>query len=110
MPQLAAALALFLLLGDPAFALDPTKDLLQYNCQSWTRQNGLPVDGIKAITQSKDGYLWLGTAAGLLRFDGLEFNLIDLTRVPGIRSSIVTSVASANDGGVRIFKPSACAS
>ena len=83
-----------------AFALDPTKDLLQYNCQSWTRQNGLPVNGIKTITQSKDGYLWLGTAVGLLRFDGVDFNLIDLTRVPGIRSTIVTSFANANDGGL----------
>ena len=99
-PRLAAALALFLSSVGLAFALDPTKDLLQYNCQSWTRQNGLPVNGIKTITQSKDGYLWLGTAVGLLRFDGVNFNLIDLTRVPGIRSSIVTTVANANDGGL----------
>jgi ligand-binding sensor domain-containing protein len=98
--RLAAALALGLFCGGRAFALDPARDLLQYNCQSWTRQNGLPVNGIKTITQSKDGFLWLGTAVGLLRFDGANFKLIDLTRVPGIRGSIVTSVANANDGGL----------
>ena len=98
--RLAAALALSLLSGHLAFALDPAKALQQYYCQSWTRQNGLPVNGIKAITQAKDGYLWLGTAAGLLRFDGTEFTLIDLASVPGIRGTIVTSMANANDDGL----------
>src|ERR1700690_983484 len=93
----AVALVLAVFSGHLAFALDPAKALQQYYCQSWTRQNGLPVNGIKTITQAKDGYLWLGTAAGLLRFDGTEFKLIDLASVPGIRGTIVTSMANAND-------------
>jgi ligand-binding sensor domain-containing protein/signal transduction histidine kinase len=96
----AALLVLCLFSGGRAFALDPTRELQQYNCQSWTRQSGLPVNGVQAITQSQDGFLWLGTAVGLLRFDGFDFKVIDLAGVPGTRSSIVTSLANANDGGL----------
>jgi ligand-binding sensor domain-containing protein/signal transduction histidine kinase len=94
--------ALILCLGIPrcGFALDPAKSVQHYNCQTWNRQTGLPANGINAIAQTKDGYLWLGTAAGLVRFDGLEFKLLDLARVPQVRNSIVTSLASARDGGL----------
>ncbi|HXC98766.1 MAG TPA: two-component regulator propeller domain-containing protein, partial [Verrucomicrobiae bacterium] len=54
-------------------ALDPDKSVFQFNCQNWTRQNGLPADKVSTITQTKDGYIWLGTQNGLFRFDGLEF-------------------------------------
>src|ERR1700730_7834316 len=97
---LAGALSLYLLLPDCGFALDPARDILQYNCQTWSRQNGLPANGINAITQTKDGYLWLGTTVGLVRFDGIEFKLLDLARVSQVRISIVTSLANANDGGL----------
>ncbi|HEY1717390.1 MAG TPA: PAS domain S-box protein [Verrucomicrobiae bacterium] len=97
---LAGALSLYFLLADHGFALDPSRDILEYNCQTWSRQNGLPANGINAITQTKDGYLWLGTAVGLVRFDGIEFKLLDLANVPQIRNTIVTSLASAKDGGL----------
>ena len=82
---LAGAVSLGMIAPGGAWALDPARDLLQYNCQTWGRPNGLPVNGINAITQTKDGYLWLGTAIGLVRFDGTEFKLLDLGRVPQAR-------------------------
>jgi len=97
---LAGASLLTLLLFARGFALDPVKGILQYNCQTWSRQNGLPVNGVNAITQTKDGYLWLGAAVGLVRFDGVEFNRFDLSLVPQLRRSIVTSLATAQDGGL----------
>src|SRR5271157_5802477 len=96
----AGAVSLGFLPPGDGWALDPARDLLQYNCQTWGRENGLPVNGINAIAQSKDGYLWLGTAVGLVRFDGIEFKLLDLGRVPQVRSSIVNSLSSAKDGGL----------
>ena len=81
---LLGALGLQLLLAGRGFALDPAKDLLAYNCQTWNRQNGLPANGVNAIAQTTDGYLWFGTAAGLLRFDGTEFKLLDLHSVAGV--------------------------
>jgi ligand-binding sensor domain-containing protein len=97
---LAGLMAFHLLLPDLGFALDPSRSLLEYNCQTWSRQNGLPANGINAIIQSRDGYIWLGTTVGLVRFDGIEFKLIDLTRTPQVRNGIVTSLANANDDGL----------
>src|SRR5947209_20016953 len=57
----------------PAHALDPHKSLTQYSRTTWTQMQGLPQDTIRAITQTADGYLWLGTDEGLARFDGYEF-------------------------------------
>jgi len=72
----------FLLAALPVLALNPDKSLLQYNCRAWTRQNGLPANGVKAIAQTRDGYLWLGTAQGLVRFDGVEFKLAEMPKSP----------------------------
>jgi PAS domain S-box-containing protein len=97
---LVAPLLIQLLLPGRASALDPARDLKQYNCQTWSRQNGLPANGITAITQTRDGYLWLGTSAGLVRFNGIEFKLLDLSSVTNLTGSIVTSLASARNGGI----------
>jgi PAS domain S-box-containing protein len=97
---LAGAVSLHLLLAGRGFALDPAKDVLQYNCQTWSRQNGLPVSGIKAIAQTKDGYLWFGSSAGLVRFDGIEFKLFDFHSVANVQNSGVTSLSSARSGGL----------
>ena len=91
----------FLALGArPALALDPSLDLQQYNSRIWNRQNGLPVGSITAVVQDKDGYIWLGSSAGLVRFDAVEFKLHDLHSVASLSSSIVTSLAPARAGGV----------
>jgi len=58
-----------------AHALDPQKNIDQYGHDSWTSQNGLPGEAVYQILQSQDGYLWLRTSAGLVRFDGVRFVL-----------------------------------
>jgi ligand-binding sensor domain-containing protein/signal transduction histidine kinase len=97
---LAGILLLPLLLPGRASALDPSRSLLQYNCRTWNRRAGLPATSINAIAQTKDGYLWFGTSAGLLRFDGTEFKVLDLHSVAALRTSYVTSLASAGSGGL----------
>jgi len=88
-----------LLSAGPLFALDPAKSVFQFNCQNWTRQNGLPADIITGVTQTKDGYIWLGTQKGLLRFDGIEFKLIGIT-LPQGQSQEIRNLGSAKDGGL----------
>jgi len=55
-----------------ACALDPSLDLSQYAHSSWKVRDGFAKAGIFLIAQTPDGYLWLGTESGLLRFDGVR--------------------------------------
>lgn len=72
---------------------------LNYLSQSWTEKDGLPGSGLWVVTQDRDGYVWLGTSAGLVRFDGVRFvhwNTIQ----PGLPSSVVAAMQPARDGGL----------
>jgi ligand-binding sensor domain-containing protein/signal transduction histidine kinase len=60
----------------PLLALSPALSLSQYAHDTWSRHDGLPSSGIQCIAQTDDGYIWLGTTAGLVRFDGLTFTPI----------------------------------
>ena len=55
-----------------AFALDPALDISQYAHTAWRVRDGFAKGFIYAIAQTPDGYLWLGTEFGLLRFDGVR--------------------------------------
>ena len=55
-----------------AWALNPALDISQYAHASWTIRDGFFDSAIQAIAQTPDGYLWLGTEFGLLRFDGVR--------------------------------------
>ena len=54
----------------PAYALDPDFDMSQYAHTSWKIRDGFTKSRIESIAQTPDGYLWVGTALGLWRFDG----------------------------------------
>src|SRR5258708_321734 len=71
---LATGLTLVCLVGE-ARALDPNHTLSQYLREQWTTDSNFPGGAIDAITQTADGYLWLGTEKGLVRFDGVNFDL-----------------------------------
>jgi signal transduction histidine kinase/ligand-binding sensor domain-containing protein len=84
-----------------ALALDPHKSLTQYSRTVWSQEHGLPQDTIRAIAQTTDGYLWLGTDEGLARFDGYEFAVFnkDSGDLPG---NSITALAAARDGSLWI--------
>jgi signal transduction histidine kinase/ligand-binding sensor domain-containing protein len=70
----AALLAAVLLTAStPAFALNPTLDLSQYAHTAWRVRDGFFKARVTSFAQTTDGYLWLGTEFGLLRFDGVRF-------------------------------------
>jgi ligand-binding sensor domain-containing protein len=58
-----------------ALALNPALDISQYAHNAWRIRDGFTKGVINAIAQTSDGYLWLGTEFGLLRFDGVNGNL-----------------------------------
>jgi ligand-binding sensor domain-containing protein len=59
--------------ASPSFALDPRRGLSHYSIDTWREPEGLKQDCVRAIAQTRDGYLWVGTPDGLLRFDGVRF-------------------------------------
>jgi signal transduction histidine kinase/ligand-binding sensor domain-containing protein len=71
-----------------------------YAIRAWTVENGLPQGSISDLAETPDGYLWIATNGGLVRFDGLRFALIDATRLPWRASNEVQALAQARQGGL----------
>jgi signal transduction histidine kinase/ligand-binding sensor domain-containing protein len=62
----------------------------QYRFDHWTADNGLPQNSVRDIVQTRDGYLWLSTFDGLVRFDGVRFTVFNKSNSPGIASNRFT--------------------
>lgn len=86
----------------PAAALDPHKLITQYSHDAWQAKDGLLQNAVRAIAQTRDGYLWLATQGGLLRFDGVKFTVFDHRNTPGLGGSIVLSLVEGRDGSLWI--------
>jgi ligand-binding sensor domain-containing protein len=82
-------------------ALNRTKSLTQYTRTIWTQEQGLPQDTIRAIAQTTDGYLWLGTDEGLARFDGYEFVIFNKDH-QDLPSNSITALSAGADGSLWI--------
>lgn len=68
----------------PAMAAAPAGS--PFIVDSWTAEDGLPDNEAISILQARDGYLWIGTLHGLVRFDGNQFTLFDEMNTPGLKS------------------------
>jgi len=87
-----------------ARALDPSRKVTQAIHRVWSQEDGLPQDTVRALAQTPDGYLWIGTDEGLARFDGYEFTPFN-RRSGALPSNIVLSLAVGNDGALWISTP-----
>ncbi len=67
-----------------AWCLCATTADAQYRFDHWTVDNGLPQNSVRDILQTRDGYLWLTTFDGLVRFDGVRFTVFNKSNSPGI--------------------------
>ncbi|HSI11252.1 MAG TPA: two-component regulator propeller domain-containing protein, partial [Chthoniobacter sp.] len=68
--------------------------------RSWQTEHGLPQNSVGAIVQTRDGYLWVGTGAGLARFDGVRFRTFGLQ--DGLRSVRISALVEDQEGGLWI--------
>ncbi|MCW5554086.1 MAG: ATP-binding protein [Verrucomicrobiae bacterium] len=80
----------------------------------WGKDEGLPGGAVIAMIQTSDGYLWLGTQYGLVRFDGIRFDVYDESALPGLNSSAIACLFEDSRGnlcvgtenaGVVLIKP-----
>ncbi|SPF31797.1 putative Histidine kinase [Candidatus Sulfopaludibacter sp. SbA4] len=85
----------------PLRGLDPRKPIAHYSHRVWHTVDGLPQDSVRAIAQTRDGYLWLGTQAGLARFDGEHFTVFDPTNSP-LKHSHILALCASRDGSLWI--------
>ena len=85
-----------------AHALDPQKPLTQYGQRSWQMDSGLPQNTVHAVAQSHDGYIWLATEGGLVRFDGAQFVVFDKQAPTRLPSASINSLLEDRRGDLWI--------
>jgi len=83
-------------------ALDPTSHISQYGHSVWRVQDGYFGGAPTAITQTTDGYIWVGTEAGLFKFDGLRFLRWSARSGSELPSSHILHLLGARDGSLWI--------
>jgi ligand-binding sensor domain-containing protein len=66
--------------------------------QDWQTEEGLPDNAVNDISQTPDGYLWLATLKGLVRFDGTRFRTFTPRDSPCLRSAQVRRLLAGRDG------------
>ncbi len=78
--------------GTARFAVDPP----------WTSEQGLAGNSVFSLLQTQDGYLWVGTAYGLARFDGIHFETFDENNAPGLEGSQIIKLFEDSRGNLWI--------
>jgi len=81
----------------PCKSDDLGAELQNFTLRTWTKADGLPDGSVTVIQQAKDGYLWVGTSGGLVRFDGAKFTEVALPK--GSSNGPVAVTALCEDAG-----------
>ncbi|TNE72863.1 hypothetical protein EP331_06240 [bacterium] len=97
---MALAIALGILFGYSSLIIpqDSSPDNQHFVITNWNMANGLPQSSINDIIQTKDGYIWLATFGGLVRFDGVSFTTFDRTNTKGMRSDRINDMYEDKSG------------
>jgi len=85
-----------------AFALNPNRTIDEYGHSIWLRLNGLPANAINSALQTRDGYIWLATSAGLFRFDGVSFDQVSIDPENSANHETINSLCQTQDGSLWI--------
>lgn len=100
--RLWTALCLVTLVASSALALDPNVPLRQDGAQVWQTEAGLPQNTVHAILQTRDGFLWIATEGGLVRFDGEHFVTYTTEKYPQIPSDVIYGLMQDHGGNLWI--------
>jgi ligand-binding sensor domain-containing protein/AraC-like DNA-binding protein len=100
-------LSAFLSFGD-------TPEAGRYLTHHLTTHDGLPQNTVYAVTQDKDGYIWIGTDEGVVRYDGVKFEHFNKLNTKNLKNNSITALCVAHDntlwigtfgGGVTLYNP-----
>jgi signal transduction histidine kinase/ligand-binding sensor domain-containing protein len=100
--RLGRLLIFLLAMAAPLSALDPSRSLDQYQTQNWQWEQGLPSNAMHALAQTEDGQILIGTAKGLVRFDGSRFTPIPVNTADVNANFPIFSLVVARDGALWI--------
>lgn len=92
------AIAFLLLWSMPFFATADEPRIPGYFLRSWKTDSGLPDNAVAAVTQTHEGYLWVGTYGGLARFDGVAYTPFNSVNEPGLQSDRITALFEDTSG------------
>jgi signal transduction histidine kinase/ligand-binding sensor domain-containing protein len=73
-------------------------DSSDWLARDWQSDDGLPDNGVTGIAQTADGFLWIGTAGGLMRFDGIRFLEWPVASLPGVPNRVVRALSLDEKG------------
>lgn len=90
------------LLAAPLIALDSGRSMGEFSYQTWGTGSGLPQNTVHSILQSRDGFLWLATEGGLVRFDGYSFAVLDSSNTAVLKSNHIRSLQEDRQGAMWI--------
>jgi signal transduction histidine kinase/ligand-binding sensor domain-containing protein len=76
-------------ISSPALPAPAPEALDRFTFKRWNTEQGLPQSNVRAITQTRDGYLWVGTLNGLARFDGVRFEVFRAGNTPELFSDTI---------------------
>jgi ligand-binding sensor domain-containing protein/signal transduction histidine kinase len=96
------AVAMLLACAAAGLALEPSTPLASYSRQAWAMENGLPQNTVQALAQTRDGFVWLGTEVGLVRFDGNGFQVFDRNSSPALPGNDIRCLLADPDGALWI--------
>src|SRR6185295_19756805 len=94
----AVAVMFVLAMAAPARGIDLPSALTGYAVSSWADGDGRPLGPVYAIAQDHTGYLWIGTDAGLVRFDGSRFARWDTVGTTALPNDPVSALFVSRDG------------
>lgn len=89
-------------LGQALDLRDPGRALTQYRIDTWQTEQGLPLNTVQSLLQTRDGYLWVGTGGGLTRFDGVRFATFEASDIPDLASRSIFALMEDADGNLWI--------
>ncbi len=81
-----------------AYNFNTDKNLTQYIIDDWTTLNGLPTNSLVDICQTQDGYIWISSYEGLLRFNGAEFTVFNTENTKAFKTNGIGALEESADG------------